>query len=131
METADAPDLKPWAESTARACERAYAMINDELGSDGSRPPRRIWLALSTSYRGVAKMSGDHIVGSADHFRGHRKDVGAIVHETVHVARAIGAEAAVVAGGRDLRRRPVLPLGAGEPRADRPRDGPLSTRATA
>ena len=32
-------------------------------------------------------MSGDHIVGSADHFRGHRKDVGAIVHETVHVAQ--------------------------------------------
>ncbi len=62
-------------------------MINDELGSDGYRPPRRIWLALSATYHGVAKMSGDHIVGSADHFRGHRRDVGAIVHETVHVAQ--------------------------------------------
>ena len=87
VDTADAPDLEPWAESTARACERACAMINDELGSDGYRPPRRIWLALSASYHGVAKMSGDHIVGSADHFRGHRRDVGAIVHETVHVAQ--------------------------------------------
>ena len=58
VDTADAPDLKPWAESTARACERAYAMINDELGSDGYRPPRRIALALTTSYPGVAKMSG-------------------------------------------------------------------------
>ena len=87
VDTADVPDLKPWAESTVCACERHYAMINDELGSDGYRPPRRIWLALSSSYRGVAKMSGDHIVGSADHFRGHRKDVGAIVHETVHVVQ--------------------------------------------
>ena len=87
VDTADAPDLKPWAGSTARACERAYAMINHELGSDGDRPPRRNWLALSATYRGVAKMSGDRIVGSAEHFRGHRKDVGAIVHETVHVAQ--------------------------------------------
>ena len=87
VDTAEAPDLKPWTESAARACECAYALINDELGSDGYRPPRRIWLELSKSYRGVAKMSGDHIVGSAEHFRGHRKDVGAIVHETVHVAQ--------------------------------------------
>ncbi len=87
VDTAEAPDLKPWAESTVRACERAYPMINDELGSDGYRPPRLITLTLTTSYAGVAKMSGTYIVGSVDHFRGHRKDVGAIVHETTHVAQ--------------------------------------------
>ncbi len=62
-------------------------MINAELGGDGYRPPQRVWLALSATYRGVAKMCGDHIVGSADHFRGHREDVGAIVHEPPHVAQ--------------------------------------------
>jgi Peptidase of plants and bacteria len=87
VETAEAPDLRPWAESTARACERTYPLINDELGSDGYRPPRLITLTLTTSYAGVAKMSGTHIVGSVDHFRGHRRDVGAIVHETTRVAQ--------------------------------------------
>ena len=85
---ADAPDLKPWAEATARACERAYAMINDELGRDGYRPPRRIDLIVRADYRGVSGMSGTHIVASADHFRRHRDDDdGAILHETVHVAQ--------------------------------------------
>jgi Peptidase of plants and bacteria len=88
VDTSDAPDLKAWAEATARACEHAYAMINDELGSDGYRPPRRITLTISAEYRGVSGMSGDRIVGSADHFRRRRgDDDGAIVHETVHVAQ--------------------------------------------
>jgi hypothetical protein len=87
VDTADAPDLKAWAEATARACERAYAMINDELGSDGYRPPRRITLTISADYHGMSKMSGDRIVGSAEHFRRRRDDDGAIVHETVHVAQ--------------------------------------------
>ncbi len=87
VDTSDAPDLKAWAEATARACEHAYAMINDELGSDGYRPPRRITLTISADYRGVSKMSGTRIVGSADHFRRRRDDDGAIVHETVHVAQ--------------------------------------------
>jgi Peptidase of plants and bacteria len=47
-----------------------------------------ITFTLSTSYRGVSGMSGTYIVGSPDHFRKHRQDdVGAIVHETVHVAQ--------------------------------------------
>jgi hypothetical protein len=87
VDTADAPDLKDWAKGAARACEAAYAMINDELGRDGYRPPRRITLTIRGSYRGVAETSDDRIVGSADYFRGHRADVGAIVHEAVHVAQ--------------------------------------------
>ncbi len=87
VDTADAPDLKDWAEAAARAGEAAYGMINDELGRDGFRPPRRITLTISASYRGVSGTAGDRILGSAAHFRGHRADVGAIVHETVHVAQ--------------------------------------------
>ncbi len=88
IDTSDAPDRKPWAEAVARQCERAYAMINDELGRDGYRPPRRIDLMVRADYRGVSGMSGTRIVASADHFRRHRKDDdGAILHETVHVAQ--------------------------------------------
>ena len=93
------PDLKPWAEDTAQACERAYAMINDELAATATAATE-IWLALSASYRGVAKMSGDDIVGSADHFRGHRKDVGQRPRDGACCAR-LSARERPVAGRRD------------------------------
>ncbi|MHB1558870.1 MAG: basic secretory protein-like protein, partial [Isosphaeraceae bacterium] len=88
VDTTDAPELKPWAENAARTCERAYPMINDELASDGFNPPRVIRMTISKSYRGVAATGGDRIVGSVDYFKNHRKDVGAMVHETVHVVQS-------------------------------------------
>jgi hypothetical protein len=87
VDVADDPGMQSWAESTARACERAYPMINEELKSDGFTPPRRITIALKKSYRGVAQASGDRIVGSISYFKQHRDDVGALVHETTHVVQ--------------------------------------------
>ena len=84
----DSPELKAWADKAARASERVYPMINDELKSDGFKPPRVIWLTLSKTYRGVAGTVGDRIVASSDYFRRHPDDIGAIVHETVHVVQA-------------------------------------------
>ena len=72
----------------ARTCERAYPMINEELASEGFKPPQIIHLKLSKDYSGVAGTANDHIVGSVDYFRRHTKDVGAMVHETVHVVQA-------------------------------------------
>jgi hypothetical protein len=88
VDVTDAPELKDWAEAAARTCEQAYPMINDELASDGFRPARLIHMKLSKTYRGVAATSGDRIVGSVEYFKGHRKDVGAMVHETTHVVQA-------------------------------------------
>ncbi len=88
VDTTDAPDLKEWAEKAARTCERAYPMINAELDGDGFRPPHRIALSISRRYRGVAETSRDRIVGSADYFKRHPGDVGALVHETVHVVQS-------------------------------------------
>ncbi len=88
VDTTDAPDLKQWAERAARTCERAYPMINAELDGDGFRPPHQIALSVSSRYRGVAATSRDRIVASADYFRRHPGDVGALVHETVHVVQS-------------------------------------------
>jgi hypothetical protein len=87
VDVAGDPEMKTWAENTARICERAYPMINEELKSDGFKPPRRISMALKKSYRGVAHASGDRIVGSLSYFKQHRDDVGAMVHETTHVVQ--------------------------------------------
>jgi hypothetical protein len=87
IDAGDAPQLKAWAEKTARTCEAAYPMINEELKSDGFPPARRIAMVLKNSYRGVAATSNDRIVGSVAYFEGHQGDVGAMVHETVHVVQ--------------------------------------------
>jgi hypothetical protein len=83
----DAPEMKKWADRVARICERAYPMINDELKSDGFKPATVVTLTLKSDYNGVAATSGSRIVGSVKFFTAHPEDVGAMVHETVHVCQ--------------------------------------------
>jgi hypothetical protein len=87
VDVSDAPEMKDWAENTAHICERAYPMINEQLKSDGYKPPRLISMALKSDYKGVAECSGDHIVGAVKFFKEHPEDVGAMVHETTHVVQ--------------------------------------------
>jgi hypothetical protein len=87
-DVSDAPELKQWAEETARTCEQAHPMINEELKSDGFTPARRISMVLKKSYHGVAEAGDGQITGSVDYFRRHPRDVGAMVHETVHIVQS-------------------------------------------
>jgi hypothetical protein len=87
VDTSDAPEMREWAEKTARICERAWPMLNEELRSDGFRPPQRVSMTLKSRYRGVAATSGDRIVGSVRFFKEHPDDVGAMVHEAAHVVQ--------------------------------------------
>ncbi len=88
VDVSDAPELKEWAEKTARICERAYPMINEELKSAGFRPPHLVRMALKTSYKGVAAAGGGRITGSVRYFKSHPNDVGAMVHETAHIVQS-------------------------------------------
>jgi hypothetical protein len=87
IDVADEPKMKDWAENAAKICAREYTMINEQLKSDGYKPPRVVTLAMKSSYRGVAYASGSRITGSVKYFQGHPNDVGAMVHETVHVVQ--------------------------------------------
>ena len=87
IDVADEPKMKEWTENVAKTCMRAYPMINEELKSEGFKPPRVVTLALKTSYRGVAFASGGRITGSVKYFQEHPDDVGAMVHETTHVVQ--------------------------------------------
>jgi hypothetical protein len=87
VDTSDAPEMRAWAEKTARICERAWPMLNEELRSDGFRPPQHVSMTLKSRYRGVAATSGDRIVGSVRFFKDHPDDVGAMVHEAAHVVQ--------------------------------------------
>ncbi len=68
-------------------CERAYPMINEELKSDGFKPPRLVRMTLKSSYDGVAMAGGGRITGSVRYFKDHPDDVGAMVHETAHIVQ--------------------------------------------
>jgi hypothetical protein len=87
VDVSDAPEMKAWADKVARICERAYPMINDELKSPGYVPAHLIHMRLSKRYRGVAATGGTRIIGSVSYFKAHPRDVGAMVHETVHVVQ--------------------------------------------
>jgi hypothetical protein len=84
VDVTDAPDLAEWARKAARACERAYPMICDELMSDGFKPLTVVTMTLRSNYKGVAAASRGRITGSAAYFRRNPADVGAMVHETAH-----------------------------------------------
>jgi len=87
VDVSDAPEMRSWAEHVAEVCERSYPMLNNELKSDGYKPPALVTMTLKKSYRGVAAASGNHITGSVTFFKDHPHDVGAMVHETAHVVQ--------------------------------------------
>jgi hypothetical protein len=87
VDVSDSPDLKSWADKAARECERYYPMINEELKSEGYKPPQVVTLTLSSRYNGVAAASGSRITGAVKFFKAHPDDVGAMIHETCHVVQ--------------------------------------------
>jgi hypothetical protein len=87
VDVREAPEMKEWAEKAARICERQYTMINEELKDDHFQPPRRVPMRLQIR-DGVAYTSGGQITGAVAHFKRHPNDVGALVHETVHVVQS-------------------------------------------
>lgn len=87
VDTADDPSLAPWALATARECERYFPAIVDMLDAEGFVPPTQVKLTLSASYKGVAAAGGGRITGSTKYFKDHPGDVGAMIHETVHIVQ--------------------------------------------
>jgi hypothetical protein len=91
VDVSDAADMKEWTEKVADICERQYTMINEELSSDGFKPRTVVALSLKSNYQGVAAAGGGRITGSAQYFKAHPGDVGAMIHETVHVVQSYRA----------------------------------------
>lgn len=87
VDVREAPEMKEWAEKAARVCEQQYTMINEELKDDQFQPPRRVPMRLRVM-NGVAYTSGSKITGSVAFFKRHPDDIGAMVHETVHVVQS-------------------------------------------
>jgi basic secretory peptidase family protein len=87
LDVREAPEMREWAEKSARICEQQYTMINEVLRDDRFQPPHRVKMRL-VIMDGVAYTSGGRITGSVAYFKRHPDDVGAMVHETVHVVQS-------------------------------------------
>lgn len=87
VDVSDAPEMKAWAEAAARTCERWYGRINEELRSDGYRPIRRVRMTLKRGIGPPAMAGGGQITGKVEWFQDHPDDVGAMIHETVHIVQ--------------------------------------------
>jgi RNA polymerase sigma factor (sigma-70 family) len=87
-DAADAPDLGRWAAAVARLCERHHAAVCDDLRGAGIRPRPVVRIRVAPEYVGVAEAEDGRITLSADYFRAHPDDVGAVFHVAVYVAQA-------------------------------------------
>lgn len=87
IDVSDAPEMKEWAETAARTCERWYDRINELLESDGYKPVRSIQMVLKNELRVPAMAGGRRITGSVKWFKDHPDDVGAMIHETAHIVQ--------------------------------------------
>jgi RNA polymerase sigma factor (sigma-70 family) len=114
----DAPEMKVWAEKTARICERFYPMIQDEFKNDDPNVIGRelatnrssliahhsslkaahvITMALKNDYGGLVEVENDRIIGSVKYFRDHQDDVGAMIFMTSCSVQGRGEESSRLA----------------------------------
>src|SRR4051794_21515832 len=85
INSSQAPDLAGWLQNQVLPTVQTwYPQIVTNLGGT---QPNSFSITISSSYTGVAYTSGTSIVLAASYFRSHQSDVGAVVHESVHVAQ--------------------------------------------
>ncbi len=88
IDTTDTPDLTDWAnKQLAPVVAEWYPKIVKMLPSDGFAPPTRFTITFRKNMDGVAFTTGRAVVGASKYFQAHLGDVGAIVHELVHVVQ--------------------------------------------
>ena len=87
VDTTDAPELADFAVTVWRVADEWCPRIAAALPSEGYTPPPVITITFRRDYQGVAECSADRIKASVDYFTKHPKDLGAFVHELVHVVQ--------------------------------------------
>jgi hypothetical protein len=88
IDTTDTPDLTDWANKDLAPVVAAwYPKIVKMLPSDDYAAPPKFTITFRKGMDGVAYTTGHAVVGAEKYFLAHRDDVGAIVHELVHVVQ--------------------------------------------
>src|SRR4051812_25754142 len=87
VDTSDAPELEAYGKKVKAVSEEWYPKIAALLPSDGYTPPDHVTIVFRKDYKGVAAASGNRVVCAVKWFTDHPDDVGAVVHELVHVVQ--------------------------------------------
>ncbi len=85
LDSSQAPDLAGWLQNqVGPTLQTWYPRIQSTLGGAA---PDRFTVRIDSSYTGVAYVTGTTVTLGANYFRSHQSDIGAPVHEAVHIAQ--------------------------------------------
>ncbi|HYD00208.1 MAG TPA: alpha/beta fold hydrolase [Phycisphaerales bacterium] len=84
----EAPDLAEWGERAKKVCEEWYPRLIKEFGSEGFKPRESVSIVFKKTMRVPAATGGGTISVNAEYVRGHKGDMGMMVHELFHVVQA-------------------------------------------
>lgn len=87
IDTSKAPEFADYAKQVQAVSDAWYPKIVAMLPSDGFVASRNIVIVFDPEYDGVAACAGDRIVASTKWFKDRPEDLGAFVHELVHVVQ--------------------------------------------
>lgn len=87
VDTSDTPALEEYGRKVQALAEEWYPKIVAAFPSDGYTAPDRVNIRFRKDYKGVAAASGSRIVCAEKWFTEHPEDLGAIIHELVHVVQ--------------------------------------------
>ena len=88
LDLSEVPDSRDWCEKAGKAVERWYPTLCDYLASDGFTPSKVINITFKNDDKGIAATGGSNITCHMGWFKAHPNDIGAVVHESIHVIQA-------------------------------------------
>jgi hypothetical protein len=88
FDVSDAPEMQGYVDRVKPVANEWYPKIAALLPSEGFTPPAKITVEFKKDYKGVAQAAGTRITCSPKFFTEHPDDLGAVVHELVHVVQS-------------------------------------------
>lgn len=90
IDTSKAPDFEAYGKQVQAVADEWYPKIVAMLPSEGYVAPDKVRIVFDPDYKGVAAASGGRIVAATKWFGERPEDLGAFVHELVHVVQRYG-----------------------------------------
>jgi hypothetical protein len=87
VDTSEVPEMAQWGEQAKNVAKKWYPILVTNLPGEGFSPPDHVTITIKKEMDGVAYTAGNHIVCASSYFKNHTDDLGAIVHEMVHVVQ--------------------------------------------
>ena len=88
VDTSDVPEMDEYGKKVQKLAQEWYPKLIDMLPGEGFQPHKTVKITINKTYKGVAAAGGNGIVAAQKWFTDHPEDLGAFVHELVHVVQS-------------------------------------------